>query len=155
MCPLKTALAPTKCTCLRHKYVPIQDSTCTYQAYMLETQVCTHSMVHLPLPNVCVLKASDLGRQWSPTSAKETQKVSPPVPCMCAGYHMSPNQQASSSMPLGGTASLATPEPAPKPPLLKLYTLTNAPSLPIKAMCSVSPTSPCPATIIQYLKHIF
>ena len=113
MCPFKTALAHTKCTCLRHKYVPIQDHTCIYQAYMLETEVCTHSMVNLPLPHACVLKASDLGGQLSPISAKETAKVSPPVPCMCAGFHMSPNQEASSSMALGGTALLFTPEPAP------------------------------------------
>ena len=86
--PINAALAPTKRTCLRHKYVPIQDHTCIYQAYMLETEVCTHSMVNLPLPNACVLKASDLGRRWIPTSAKETAKVSPPVPCKCRVPHV-------------------------------------------------------------------
>jgi hypothetical protein len=61
---------PTKCPCLRHKYVPIQDRTCTYQmlvletqicahqcctctyqTHMLETQICAHSRPHLHIPN--------------------------------------------------------------------------------------------------------
>jgi hypothetical protein len=112
MCPFKTALAHTKCTCLRHKYVPIQSCTCTCQVHMLETQICTHSRLHLHTPNACVLKASDLGGLLSPISAKETAKVSPPV-LASAGFHMSPKQEASSSMALGGTALLFTPEPAP------------------------------------------
>ena len=151
MCPFKTALAHNKPTRLTHKYVPIQDRTCTYRTHMLETQVCTHLRLHLPLPNVCVLKASDLGRQWSPTSAKETQKVSPHV---CRVPHV-PKPRSIFKHGVGGSALLFTPERAPKPPLLKLHPLTHAPSLPIKAMCSVSQTSTCPATIKQYLKHIF
>ena len=135
---------------MTQKYVPIQSCTCTCQVHMLETQICTHSRLHLHTPNVCESKASDLDGQLSPISAKETAKVSPPVPCKCRVPHV-PKPRSIFKRGVGGHCLTVHPRAC----TLKLYTLTNAPSLSIKAMRSVSPTSPCPATIMQCLKHNF
>jgi len=53
-----------------------------------------------------------LAGNWVPQVQRKQQKWAHQF-LASAGFHMSPNQEASSSMALGGTALLFTPEPAP------------------------------------------